>query len=175
MEQAQFGIIYADRNKAQLALQTLRGLQRQGHLNLKDGAVLVRQPNGELVVAEATSKLDLASPKYPLAGLAGNIAGMLGVAPLGPAMFIAAPFWAAVGTAATLGYDIVKQRDVRPGSLRYKAAERLPAGSSAVVVEAEIINLDATLRALAQVGSGKVVHQNLHSGVHQKLLLALNN
>ena len=44
-----------------------------------------------------------------------------------------------------------------------------------MVVEAEIIDLDATLRALARLGSGKVVHQNLPSGVHQKLLLALTN
>ena len=169
MEQAQFGIIYPNQNKAQLALRTLRGLQRQGHIKLEDGAVLVRHPNGELVVAEATSKLDLTHPKYGFAGLAGNLAGVIGVAPLGPAMLVAGPFWAAVSTTATICYDIVKQRDLKPGSLRYKAAQMLRAGSSAVVVEAEIINLEATLTALAELGSGRLIQQSPAAGLRLQL------
>ena len=175
MERAQFGIIYTHANKGQLALQTLRHLQQLGHLNVEDGAVLVRQTDGQLVVVEATSKLDLTHPKYALAGIVGNVAGVLGVAPLGPAMLVAAPFWAAVGTAATLGHDIIKQRDVPRGSLRYKTAEMLPAGSSAVVVEVDIINLEATLHALAGLGTGKIVHQSLPIHIYKQLGTALTN
>lgn len=171
MEQHHFAIVYQDEEKARLVLQAFKKLHQAGHLNLKKTTVIRGGSGGEFVV-EASRDLNLINPKYGLAGLAGTVAGFIGAAPLGPAALIMAPFMGAVGTSAALGYDFM-QKSVIPDSLLSLTQASMPEGSSAIIIQAEIVNPSMLLKAVANLGSGQLVQPNLNLPLYQQLNKAL--
>lgn len=169
MELAHFAIIYQDQAKAWAALRSLKKLQQAGSLNLKKAVVMVREADGRFVAEESNaSSFQLVNPKYGLAGLAGTVVGLVGAAPLGPGALVMAPFMGAVGTAAAIGRDL-QRREPLPDDARQQVQPEIAAGSSAVIVQAEILDLGFTLEGLARLGKAKVIALNLKPGVYKEL------
>ncbi len=173
MEQNHFAIIYQDLDRARLALQTLRKLHLQRHINLKEATAVTRYEDGQFgSVAFREAKPGMVRPKYGLAGLAGTIAGMIGAAPLGPAVLVMAPFMGAVGTSAAIGYDWLRKNGTLD-SLRQTTQASMPESSSAIIVRLEIINLDETLPRLARLGKGELIQDDLSPALDPQLVGAL--
>ena len=171
MEQSHFAIIYEDEDKAQVALQTLKRLHQLSRINLKKATVTVRYSDDEFA-AQVFQEPSLVNPKYGLAGLAGTVVGVIGAAPLGPAVLVMGPVMGAVGTGAAIGLDRLRQNSA-PDSLLSVTQANMSEHNSAIIVEVAIINLDITLKELAQLGSGTLVQYNLSPTFYQQLSEAL--
>lgn len=173
MEQSYFAIVYGDESKARQAQQILKKLHLSAFINLKNAALVVRGVDGQLV-AENRPGLKLFNLKYGLAGLVGTAAGMIGAAPLGPAVLVIAPFMGAANTAAAVGYDWLKVKGAQ-NDLPPKIEESIPPGSAALIVQAEVINLTATLKELGRLRDGEIVPINMSRAFYQQLTEALAN
>ncbi|NWJ98126.1 MAG: DUF1269 domain-containing protein, partial [Chloroflexi bacterium] len=166
-EQSQFALLYKEEDRAWAGLQMLKRLDQLGYIKLKRAIVAACRENGQLI-SEEESKLNLIRPKYGLAGLAGTIAGLIGTAPSGPGALLAGAFWGAFGTTASMSYDAKKQRDVR-GTFYEEVEDRLTPNSSAIVIQAEILDPDQVVKALVKLGRGEVIQESLDAHLYSEL------
>lgn len=173
MEQSHFAVIYQDLDRARLVLQTLRKLHLQRHINLAEATAITRYEDGQFgSEAFREAKPGRLRPKYGLAGLAGTVAGVIGAAPLGPAVLVMAPFMGAVGTSAAIGYDWLRKNGTLD-SLRHTTQASMPQSSSAIIVRLEINNLDETLSRLTRFGKGELIQDDLSTVLDPQLVGAL--
>lgn len=172
MEYGHFAIIFENEERANEARQVLRKLHRQRHLNLNQMYVIVRDAEGKYV-SEGDSDFNPVNPRYGLAGLAGGIAGLIGAAPLGPGALVMGAFMGGVGTTAAMGLDLLKKGLRESGYQQTEAG--MPPGSSAVIVQAEFVNLAEVLNEMAELGRAAIVPLNLSPSLHRQLASTLKN
>ncbi len=174
MEQTYFAIVYQDAGKGRLALQTLKKLHDTGYLKLKNAVAVTCRADGQLIY-EHGSDLNLINPKYGLAGAAGTLVGLIGAAPLGPGALLVGGFMGAVGTSAAIGRDFRQKRGPIQESLRQKLEMSMLPDSSAIVIQADIINQAGTIKQLAQISNGTVIQQYLSPTLYKELAQAIED
>src|SRR6476646_2012952 len=119
-------VTFDERSKAYQALSTLKGLDREGRIELKSAAVVERDATGRLQIPEGTD--NAGGEGFAAGGLIGMLVGVLG-GPVG--MLIG------LGTGGLLGgsYD-VDQADMQDQTLA-QVGRHVPPGSNALLAEVD--------------------------------------
>src|SRR5262245_18031472 len=151
-------ITFDDERQAGQALQSMRGLERQGLLRLNDTAVVVKDQNGSV---RTQNELSSATETGAVVGavVGGLVAFMFPL--LG--MALGAAGGAAVGAALDQGVD---------GSFVREVQEDLQPGSSALFLVARDANLDALIPALTPY-RGKLHQTTVSTDLEESLRRAL--
>ena len=100
-------VTFDERSKAYQALSTLKGLDREGRIELKSAAVVERDATGRLQIPEGTD--NAGGEGFAAGGLIGMLVGVLG-GPVGMLL--------GLGTGGLIGgsYDVDQGRYARPNA-----------------------------------------------------------
>ena len=119
-------VTFDDQSKAYQALITLKGLDREGRIELKSAEVVERNADGQLQIPEGTDNASLEG--FATGGLIGMLVGILG-GPVGMLL--------GLGTGGLIGglYD-VDQADAQDQTLA-EVGRHVPPGSNALLAEVD--------------------------------------
>jgi uncharacterized membrane protein len=119
-------VTFDERSKAYQALSTLKGLDREGRIELKSAAVVERDAAGQLHLPEGTD--NASGEGFATGGLIGMLVGVLG-GPVGMLL--------GLGTGGLIGglYD-VDQADMQDQTLA-QVGRHVPPGSNALLAEVD--------------------------------------
>ncbi len=119
-------VTFDERSKAYQALSTLKGLDREGRIELKSAAVVERDATGRLQIPEGTD--NAIGEGFAAGGLIGMLVGVLG-GPVGMLL--------GLGTGGLIGglYD-VDQADMQDETLA-QVGRHVPPGSNALLAEVD--------------------------------------
>ena len=120
---------FDERSKAYQALSTLKGLDREGRIELKSAAVVERDATGRLQIPEGTD--NASGEGFAAGGLIGMLVGILG-GPVGVLL--------GLGTGGLIGglYE-VDQADIQDQTLA-QVGRHVPPGSNALLAEVDEYN-----------------------------------
>lgn len=151
-------ITFDDEEQASQALQSLRGLEKQGLLKLNDTAVVVKDRSGQV-----RTRNEVSSATETGAVVGGIIGGVL--------LFMFPPLGAALGAAGGAAVGAALDEGV-DGSFVREVQESLRPGTSALFVVAREGNLEAVLPALEPY-RGTLRQTNLPTEAEEALRRAL--
>ncbi|MGO9355396.1 MAG: DUF1269 domain-containing protein [Mycobacterium sp.] len=119
-------VTFDERSKAYQALSTLKGLDREGRIELKSAAVVERDATGRLQIPEGTD--NASGEGFAAGGLIGMLVGILG-GPVGVLL--------GLGTGGLIGglYE-VDQADIQDQTLA-QVGRHVPPGSNALLAEVD--------------------------------------
>ncbi|MGA9359117.1 MAG: DUF1269 domain-containing protein [Mycobacterium sp.] len=119
-------VTFDERSKAYQALSTLKGLDREGRIELKSAAVVERDATGRLHIPEGTD--NASGEGFAAGGLIGMLVGILG-GPVGVLL--------GLGTGGLIGglYE-VDQADIQDQTLA-QVGRHVPPGSYALLAEVD--------------------------------------
>ena len=118
-------VTFDEQSKAYQALSTLKGLDREGRIELKSAAVVERNAAGQLHLPEGTDNASLEG--FATGGLIGMLVGVLG----GPVGVLLG--WVPAGSRGL--YD-VDQADMQDQTLA-QVGRHVPPGSNALLAEVD--------------------------------------
>jgi uncharacterized membrane protein len=119
-------VTFDEQSKAYQALSTLKGLDREGRVELKSAAVVERDANGQLRIPEDTD--NAGGEGFLGGGLIGMLIGVLG-GPLGMLL--------GLGTGGLIGgLSDVDQADIQDQTLAH-VGRHVPPGSNALLAEVD--------------------------------------
>ena len=151
-------ITFEDEQQAGQALRSLRGLEKQGLLQLNDTAVVAKDQSGQVRTQNEVSSAT------EVGAVVGGVAG-------GVLTFMFPLLGAALGAAGGALVGSLLDQGVDSGFVR-EVRESLRPGTSALFVVAREGNLDAVIPALEPY-RGTVRQTNLSSDVEESLRRAL--
>jgi uncharacterized membrane protein len=139
---------FADEYGATSALETLKDGQKNGRFRIVDAAVLHRAPDGTLKVSEVVGDMH-GGKGAMIGGVSGAVLGRL-----------AGPGGWAAGIGAFAGGLAAKLRDsgFKDERLR-KLGDSLTRGSSAIVVVADVRDVDEVEKYMANAGANVVTEE----------------
>jgi uncharacterized membrane protein len=134
-------VTFDDQSKAYKALSTLKGLDREGRLELKSAAIVERDANGQIHVPEDAD--NVTGEGFAIGGLIGMLVGVLG-GPIGVLL--------GLGTGGLVGglYD-VDHADAQDQTLA-QVARHVPAGTNALLAEVDEFSVEVVDGAMKSEG-----------------------
>jgi uncharacterized membrane protein len=119
-------VTFDERSKAYQALSTLKGLDREGRIELKSAAVVERDATGRLQIPEGTD--NASGEGFAAGGLIGMLVGILG-GPIGMLL--------GLGTGGLIGgLSDADQADIQDQTLAH-VGRHVPPGSNALLAEVD--------------------------------------
>lgn len=119
-------VTFDEQSKAYQALSTLKGLDREGRIELKSAAVIERNAAGQLHVPEGAD--NVSGEGFAIGGLVGMLVGVLG-GPIGVLL--------GLGTGALVGgLSDVEHADMQDQTLA-QVGRHVPPGRNAVLAEVD--------------------------------------
>ena len=134
-------VTFDEQSKAYQALSTLKGLDREGRIELKSAAVVERGASGQLQIPEDTD--NASGEGFRAGGLIGMLVGVLG-GPIGMLL--------GLGTGGLVGgiYD-VDQADIQDETLA-QVGRHIPPGGNALLAEVDEYTNEVVDGAMAAQG-----------------------
>jgi uncharacterized membrane protein len=141
-------VTFDERSKAYQALSTLKGLDREGRLELKSAAVVERDATGRLQIPEGADNTE--GEGFLTGGLIGMLVGILG-GPVGMLL--------GLGTGGLVGglYD-VDEADLQDQTLA-EVGRHVPPGSNALLAEVDEFT-DGVVDAAMTAQGGTVLRRS---------------
>lgn len=156
-------VSFPNERKAEEVLQALQQLDHEGAAELKNAAIIRRDPSGDVSIKETR---DFNAKQGALAGaLAGGLLGLFRGHILTDAA-LGALGGAGVSKAVDLGF---------PDSYLRELGDSLKPGSSALVAVVTFTKVDQAMAALDQFSGGTILRQTLPPEVAQKLAAAITD
>ena len=156
-------VSFDDENKADEVLDTLKQMEDTAVVDLKNGAVVVRDASGKVTVKETS---DFDAKQGAIGGVvAGSLLGLLGGSLLKGAILGAAG-GAVAGKVIDLGLDDDFLKEIGDG---------LGSGSSAVVAMVDFDQVDQAMEELDRFEGGTILHHTLDADVYEKLSAAVED
>jgi uncharacterized membrane protein len=136
-----FVVTFDEASKAYQALSTLKGLDRQGRIELKSAAVVERGTNGQLQISDDADNAE--GEGFLTGGLIGMLVGILG-GPIGMLL--------GLGTGGLVGgiYDM-DQADIQDEALA-QVGRHIAPGRNALLAEADESTNEVVDGAMAALG-----------------------
>jgi uncharacterized membrane protein len=136
-----FAVTFDEASKAYQALSTLKGLDRQGRIELKSAAVVERGTNGQLQISDDADNAE--GEGFLTGGLIGMLVGILG-GPIGMLL--------GLGTGGLVGgiYDM-DQADIQDEALA-QVGRHIAPGRNALLAEADESTNEVVDGAMAALG-----------------------
>ncbi|HTX96884.1 MAG TPA: DUF1269 domain-containing protein [Mycobacterium sp.] len=141
-------VTFDEQSKAYQALSTLKGLDRDGRLELKSAAIVERSAAGQLQIPEGAD--NVGGEGIAVGGLIGTLVGVLG-GPIGMLL--------GLGTGGLIGglYDLDEQ-DMEDATL-LQVGRHIPPGHNALLAEVDEYANDVVDGAMAELG-GSVLRRS---------------
>jgi uncharacterized membrane protein len=159
-----FVVAFPGTDKADEVVSTLRQLEAQHLIDLKNAAVVVRDRGGKVEIRETR---DFSTGRSTVTGaLAGGLLGLLTGGSLLQGAALGAAGGLVTGKVVDLGFQDSFLRDV---------AQALTPDSSAVVAVVHFDHVDQATQILDQFSGGRILHQTLPPDIAQKLSGALED
>jgi uncharacterized membrane protein len=156
-------ISFDDENRADEVLDTLKQLEDMAVVDLKSGAVVLRDASGKVTVKETS---DFDAKQGAIGGaLAGAVLGLLGGGLLRGAILGAAG-GAVAGKVIDLGLE---------DDFLEEIGDDLETSSSAVVALVDFDQVDQAMEELDKFEGGKILHHTLEADVYEKLSAAVED
>jgi uncharacterized membrane protein len=156
-------VAFDSEGEAERVLETLKGLEALHAVDLKSGAIVIRQADGRVKIKE-TKDFDVKQGAIGGA-IAGGLMGLLRGKMLAGAILGAAG-GAAAGKVVDLGLE---------DSFLEEVADSLGPGSSAVVALVHFQQVDKAMEELDKFAGGKILRHTLSADVYQKLSEAVED
>jgi len=156
-------VSFADENMADEVLDTIKKMEDKAVVDLKSGAVVVRDASGKVTIKE-TSDFDAKQ-----GAIGGAIAGSL-LSLLGGSLIKGAILGAAGGAAAGKMIDLGLDDDFLK-----EIGDNLESASSAVVALVDFDQVDQAMEELDQFAGGTILHHTLSDEVYEKLSEAVED
>ena len=150
-------VSFADENRADEVLDTIKKMEDKAVVDLKSGAVVVRDASGKVTIKETS---DFDAKQGAIGGaIAGGLLSLLGGSLIKGAILGAAG-GAIAGKLIDLGLDddFLKEID-----------DNLETASSAVVALVDFDQVNQAMEELDQFAGGTILHHTLSDDVYQKL------
>ena len=156
-------VSFDDENRAGEVLNTLKQMEDTAVVDLKSGAVVVRDASGKVTIKETS---DFDAKQGAIGGaLAGSVLGLLGGGLLRGAILGAAG-GAIAGKVIDLGLEDDFLKEIGDG---------LGTSSSAVVALVDFDQLDQAMEELDKFEGGTILHHTLDADVYEKLSAAVED
>jgi uncharacterized membrane protein len=156
-------ISFSDENRADEVLDTLQHMEDMAVVDLKSGAVIVRDASGKVTEKETN---DFDAKQGAIGGaIAGGVLGLLRGDLLGGAILGAAG-GAVAGKVIDLGLD---------DDFLEEIGDSLGISSSAVVAMVDIEQVDQAMEELDKFEGGTILHHTLDADVYEKLSEAVED
>lgn len=156
-------ISFDDENRADEVLDTLKQMEDMAVVDLKSGAVVLRDASGKVTVKETS---DFDAKQGAIGGaLAGAVLGLLGGGLLRGAILGAAG-GAVAGKVIDLGLE---------DDFLEEIGNSLENSSSAVVALVDFDQVDQAMEELDRFEGGKILHHTLDADVYEKLSAAVED
>ena len=150
-------VSFADENMADEVLDTIKKMEDKAVVDLKSGAVVVRDSSGKVTIKETS---DFDAKQGAIGGaIAGSVLSLLGGSLIKGAILGAAG-GAAAGKFIDLGLDDEFLREI---------GDSLGTSSSAVVALVDFDQVDQAMEELDQFAGGTILHHTLSNDVYEKL------
>ena len=150
-------VSFADENMADEVLDTIKKMEDKAVVDLKSGAVVVRDASGKVTIKETS---DFDAKQGAIGGaIAGGLLSLLGGSLIKGAILGAAG-GAAAGKLIDLGLDDDFLKEI---------GDNLETASSAVVALVDFDQVDQAMEELDQFAGGTILHHTLSDDVYQKL------
>jgi len=150
-------VSFADENRAAEVLDTIKKMEDKAVVDLKSGAVVVRDASGKVTIKETS---DFDAKQGAIGGaIAGSILSLLGGSLIKGAILGAAG-GAIAGKVIDLGLD---------DDFLQEIGDSLGASSSAVVALVDFAQVDQAMAELDQFAGGTILHHTLSDDVYEKL------
>ena len=156
-------VSFADENMADEVLDTIKKMEDKAVVDLKSGAVVVRDASGKVTIKE-TSDFDAKQ-----GAIGGAIAGSL-LSLLGGSLIKGAILGAAGGAVAGKMIDLGLDDDFLK-----EIGDKLETASSAVVALVDFDQVDQAMEELDQFAGGTILHHTLNDDVYEKLSAAVED
>lgn len=156
-------VSFADENMANEVLDTIKKMEDKAIIDLKSGAVVVRDASGKVTIKE-TSDFDAKQ-----GAIGGAIAGSL-LSLLGGSLIKGAILGAAGGAVAGKMIDLGLDDDFLK-----EIGDSLGISSSAVVALVDFDQVDQAMEELDQFAGGTILHHTLSDDVYEKLSAAVED
>lgn len=156
-------ISFDDESRADEVLDTLKQMEDMAVVDLKSGAVVLRDASGKVTVKETS---DFDAKQGAIGGaLAGAVLGLLGGGLLRGAILGAAG-GAVAGKVIDLGLE---------DDFLEEIGNSLENSSSAVVALVDFDQVDQAMEELDRFEGGKILHHTLDADVYEKLSAAVED
>jgi uncharacterized membrane protein len=156
-------VSFDDENRANEVLDTFKQMEDMAVVDLKSGAVVLRDAEGKVTIKETS---DFDAKQGAIGGaLAGTLLGLLGGGLLRGAILGAAG-GAVAGKFIDLGLDDDFLKEIGDG---------LGASSSAVVAMVDFDQVDQAMEELDKFEGGTILHHTLDADVYEKLSAAVED
>ena len=156
-------VSFDDENRANEVLDTLKQMEDTAVVDLKSGAVIVRDASGKVTVKETS---DFDAKQDAIGGtIAGSVLSLLGGSLLKGAILGAAG-GAVAGKVIDLGLDDDFLKEI---------GDSLGTGSSAVVALVDFDQVDQAMEELDKFEGGTILHHTLDADVFEKLSAAVED
>jgi len=140
-------VSFADENMADEVLDTIKKMEDKAVVDLKSGAVVVRDASGKVTIKE-TSLLSLLGGSLIKGAILGAAGG------------------AVAGKMIDLGLDDDFLKEI---------GDKLETASSAVVALVDFDQVDQAMEELDQFAGGTILHHTLNDDVYEKLSAAVED
>jgi uncharacterized membrane protein len=156
-------VSFDDENRADEVLDTLKQMEDTAVVDLKSGAVVVRDASGKVTIKETS---DFDAKQGAIGGaLAGGVLGLLGGGLLKGAILGAAG-GAVAGKVIDLGLDDDFLKEI---------GDSLGTSTSAVVALVDFDQVDQAMEELDRFEGGTILHHTLSDDVYEKLSAAVED
>ena len=156
-------VSFANENKADEVLDTIKKMEDKAVVDLKSGAVVVRDASGKVTIKETN---DFDAKQGAIGGaIAGGLLSLLGGSLIKGAILGAAG-GAIAGKVIDLGLD---------DDFLQEIGDSLETASSAVVALVDFDQVDQAMEELDQFAGGTILHHTLSDDVYDKLSAAVED
>jgi uncharacterized membrane protein len=156
-------VSFASENMADEVLDTIKKMEDKAVVDLKSGAVVVRDASGKVTIKETS---DFDAKQGAIGGaIAGGLLSLFGGSLIKGAILGAAG-GAAAGKLIDLGLDDDFLKEI---------GDNLETASSAVVALVDFDQVDQAMEELDQFAGGTILHHTLSDDVYQKLSEAVED
>ena len=156
-------VSFGDENRADEVLDTFKRMEDMAVVDLKSGAVVVRDAEGKVTIKETS---DFDAKQGAIGGaIAGAVLSLLGGS-LVKGAILGAAGGAVAGKVIDLGLDDDFLKEI---------GDSLGTSSSAVVAMVDFDQLDQAMEELDRFEGGKILHHTLDADVYEKLSEAVED
>ena len=150
-------VSFADENRADEVLDTIKKMEDKAVVDLKSGAVVVRDASGKVTIKETS---DFDAKQGAIGGaIAGSVLSLFGGSLIKGAILGAAG-GAMAGKMIDLGLDDDFLKEI---------GDNLETASSAVIALVDFAQVDQAMEELDQFAGGTILHHTLSDDVYEKL------